>query len=68
MTQREAPSRQTGSEVLEHMRKFHIPVTRQNYLELLYGVGNIPEEIPPEVEREMPQSLRIDTATQLRKR
>jgi len=40
--------------LLEMMKDEGIPLTRENYLELIYG-DNLPEELSPEQEAELPE-------------
>lgn len=44
--------------VIEAMKKYKIPITRENYLDLAY-MGEPPEELSAEEELELPEQLRI---------
>ena len=44
--------------VIEAMKKYRIPLTRENYLELAY-MGEPPKELTAEEELELPEQLRI---------
>ena len=46
------------SAVLDYMKKHNIPLTRENYLAIAY-LGDVPEEIGPELEMEMPNEFRL---------
>ena len=43
--------------VIEAMKKYKIPMTRENYLDLAY-MGEPPEELSAEEELELPEQLR----------
>ena len=45
--------------ILEKMKEENIPLTRDNYLELLY-FGDVPEEIDPEIEAELPEQFQLE--------
>lgn len=42
--------------VLEHMKQYKIPETRENYLDLAY-LGNPPEPLSAEQEAELPEQF-----------
>lgn len=44
--------------VVEAMKKYNIPITRENYLDLAY-MGEPPKELTAEQELELPESLRV---------
>ena len=43
---------------VELMKEAGIPVTRENYLKVEF-LGEVPDPVPPEVELEMPNELRL---------
>jgi hypothetical protein len=46
--------------ILDMMKRFHIPETRENYLVLAY-MGNPPDELSAEQELELPRQFQLDT-------
>jgi len=44
--------------VIVMMRKFNIPLTRKNYLDLAY-MGDVPEELSAEEEADIPEMFQI---------
>jgi hypothetical protein len=43
--------------VLQRMKEYNVPLTRQNYLDMAY-MGNPPDEIGGEIEASIPQEIR----------
>jgi hypothetical protein len=46
------------SPLLAAMRKYKIPMTREEYLKLNY-LGHVPDEIGPEEEADMPEQFQL---------
>jgi hypothetical protein len=44
--------------ILTWMRKNDVPITRENYLAINY-LGNVPTEIGPEIEAELPPEVQL---------
>ena len=60
MTEQAALDPQAGSSsdgVIALMRKFNLPMTREQYIELAY-FGQAPEEFGAELEEELPEQFR----------
>lgn len=47
-----------GDPILDWMKKYGVPLTRENYLDLNY-LGNVPDEIGPEIEAELPREVQL---------
>lgn len=45
--------------ILEHMKKIGVPLTRENYLDFAY-LGNPPDELSAEEEAEIPEELQSE--------
>jgi hypothetical protein len=43
--------------VLQRMKEYNVPLTRENYLYIAY-MGDVPEEIGGEIEASIPQEIR----------
>ncbi|MGA9389383.1 MAG: hypothetical protein WBV69_02955 [Candidatus Sulfotelmatobacter sp.] len=44
--------------LLAVMRKYKVPMTREEYLRLKFG-GNVPDEIGPEEEADLPEQFQL---------
>ena len=44
--------------ILAMMRTHHIPLTRENYLQMYFAPGEVPERIHPEIEASFPEIFR----------